>query len=98
MTQRSMRGIAVAVALTSVTVLAAPAQAAGRTTLGAPGPDWLEAAIQWMAGHWVAGVWSVGAAAVSAPETRMAPAPSSPTMMAPSPAKTDSGIGIDPDG
>ncbi len=98
MTQRSMRRIAVAVALTSVTVLAAPAQAAGRTTLGAPGPDWLEAAIQWMAGHWMAGVWSVGAAAVSAPETRTAPVPSPPTMMAPSPDTTDAGHGLDPDG
>jgi hypothetical protein len=93
MTQRSMRRIAVAVVLTTATVLAAPAQAAGRTTLGVSASGWLEAALQWMAG-----VWSAGAAAVSTPGIKAATDPSTPTTMAPPPAKTDSGIGIDPDG
>jgi hypothetical protein len=93
MIQRSMRHIAVAVALTAATVLAAPAQAASRTTPGVQGPDWLEAAIQWMAG-----VWSAGAAAVSTPEIKAAPVPSPPTVTASPPAKTDSGFGIDPEG
>jgi hypothetical protein len=93
MTQRSMRRIAVAVVLAAATVLAAPAQAAGRTTLGATGSDWLEAAIQWMMG-----VSSGDTAAVSAPGIKAAPVPSPPTVTAPPPAKTDSGFGIDPDG
>jgi hypothetical protein len=93
MTQRSMRRIAVAVALTAATVLAAPAQAAGRTTSAISNLGWLEAALQWMAG-----VWSEGTAAVSTPGTNVAPVPSPPTVTAPPPAKTDSGFGIDPEG
>ena len=98
MTQRSMRRIAVAVALTTATVLAAPAQAAGRTTSVISDSGWLEAAIHWMAGQWMAGTWSAGAAAVSAPELKAATDSSTPTSTALPPAKTDSGIGIDPDG
>jgi hypothetical protein len=93
-----MRRIAVAVALTAATVLAAPAQAASRTPTVVPGSDWLEAAIRWMAGPWMEGIRSAGAAAVSTPEIKMVPVPSPPTVTASPPAKTDSGIGIDPDG
>jgi hypothetical protein len=98
MTQRSMRRIAVAVALTAATVLAAPAQAAGKTTSAISDLGWLEAALQWMAGQWMAGTWSARAEAVSTPGIKAATDPSTPTATALPPATTDAGHGIDPDG
>jgi hypothetical protein len=94
MTQRSIRRIAVALALTALVALAAPAQAAGWTTSAIPGSGWLEAALQWISGVWTGGTTAIGTA-----EKKTGTDSSPATATVPPPAtNTDAGHGLDPNG
>jgi hypothetical protein len=93
MTQKGIRRGVTALALTAVFALAAPAYAAGKTTLTVPGSGWLESAFQW-----IAGMWTAPGATASKLETVDTNSSTITVTPPPPPAKTDSGFGIDPNG